>query len=51
MDPKQVSAEDIELIKVWFDRLKITMKQYSILSTDCYNMNEIGFQEGQECAE
>ncbi|EDN11313.1 predicted protein [Histoplasma mississippiense (nom. inval.)] len=26
------------------------MKQNSILPTDCYNMNEIGFQKGQECA-
>ncbi|EDN06144.1 predicted protein [Histoplasma mississippiense (nom. inval.)] len=23
------------------------MKQYSILPADCYNMDEIGFQEGQ----
>ncbi|EDN03036.1 predicted protein [Histoplasma mississippiense (nom. inval.)] len=27
------------------------MKQYGILPMNCYNMDEIEFQEGQKCAE
>ena len=47
MDPKRLHAEDIAAIMTWYDRLGILMHQFQIQPSDIYNLNEIGFLEGQ----
>ncbi len=46
-----MDAADISQITNWFDRLQILMKTNQIQPLDLYNFDEIGFLEGQGCAE
>lgn len=51
MDLECLQAEDLSIIQVWYDRLKMIMDQYQIQPSDLYNFDEIGFLDGQDWTE
>jgi hypothetical protein len=45
-DYQRVKCEDLDLIRAWFERVRRTQAEYSILDNDTYNFDETGFQIG-----
>lgn len=45
-DYQRAKQEDLRVIKQWFDTIKATIQQHSILDEDIYNFDETGFAIG-----